>query len=121
MRRPSSRARPGSPGEREAGGCCALVCLSALPRASIKAGRSVVALPPTLHRLAFACRRPDAVRGAPLRAGAGLLACRRYFGSGRAADWGHAAYSSAYCGSGAPSWVPRPSRGGGGGGGPPPA
>ena len=33
------------------------------------AGGTVVALPPTLHRLASACRRPDAVRGVPLRAG----------------------------------------------------
>ena len=43
---------------------------------------------PILHRLASACRRLDAVRGVPLRAGAGLLAYRGYRGSGRAADWG---------------------------------
>ena len=82
-------------------------------RVGIKAGRPIVVLPPTLHRLASACRRPDAVRGVPLRAGTGLLACRGNCGSGRAAACGHAAYSSVYCGSGAPSWVPRPYRGGG--------
>ena len=80
-----------------------------------EAGRSTVVLPPTLHRLASACRRPDVVRGLPLRAGAGLLACCGSCGSGRAADWGHAAYGSVYRGSGAPPWVPRPSWGGGGG------
>ena len=52
----------------------------------------------------------------PLRAGAGLLACRGYCGCGRAADWGPAAYGSVYRCSGAPSWVPWPSPGGGGGG-----
>ena len=84
------------------------------PRAGIKVGRSVVVLIPGLHRPASACRRPDAVCGVPLRAGAGLLARRGHCGSGRAADWGHAAYSSIYRGSCAPPWVPQPSQGGGG-------
>ena len=62
-----------------------------------------------LHRLASACRPPDAVCRVPVRAGAGLLACHSYCGSGRAADWGRAAYGP----SGAPPPVPRPSWGGG--------
>ena len=88
------------------------------PLAGIKAGRSGVALPPTLHRLASACRRPDAVRGVPLRASVGLLACRGYCASGRAADWGRAAYGPSgappCCGplGGGGGLFPWPSRGG---------
>ena len=68
---------------------------------------------PILHRLVSACRRPHAVRGVPLRPGAGPQACRGYFESKQAAGWGRAAYRP----SGAPPRVPWPSRGGGGGGG----
>ena len=85
------------------------------PRAGIKAGHSSVPLSPILHRLVFARRRPDAVRGLPLHAGAGLLACRGYCGSGRAADSGRAAYGP----SCAPPRVPRPFQGGEEGGGSP--
>ena len=82
------------------------------PRAGIEAGRSGVAKSPILHRLTSACRPPEAVRGVPLRAGAGLLACGSYCWSGRAADWGRAEYGPC----GAPPRVPRPCRGGWGGG-----
>ena len=100
-------------GARGAGGgglLCLRLSLCPPPRVGIKAGRSVVALPPALHRLAFACHRPDAACGVPLRAGAGQLARRGYSGSGRAADRGLAAYGSVYRGSGAPPRVPRPYR-----------
>ena len=87
----------GPPGAGPGGLLCSGLSLCP-PRAGIKACRSVVALPPTLHRLASPCRCLDAVRGVPLRAGAGLLACRGYCWSGRAADWGRVAYGP----SGAP-------------------
>ena len=108
------------------GGCSALARLSAPPGARTNAGCFIIAPASSLHWLTSTCRRPGAACRVPLRAGAGLPACCGYCGSGRAADWGHAAYSSAYRGSGAPPWVLRPSRGGGsppgpsgGGAGPP--
>ena len=51
--------------------------------------------------------RPDAVGGVPLRAGAGLQACRGHCGSGRVTVWARAAYGP----SGAPPRVRRPPRG----------
>ena len=82
----------GAPGGGGGGSLCLGPSLC-LPRAGTKAGHIGVAKPmegvaPILQRLVSACRRPDAVRGVPLRAGAGLQACRSYCGSGRAADWG---------------------------------
>ena len=64
-----------------------------------------------LLRFTSARRHPYAVHGVPLRAGAGLQACRGHCGSGRVTIRGRATYGP----SGAPPRVPRPSRGGGGG------
>ena len=52
--------------------------------------------------------RPNAVRGVPLSAGAGLQACRGHCGSGRVTVWGRTAFGP----SGAPLRLPRPSQGG---------
>ena len=83
----------GGPWGAGGGGSLCLGPPLCLPRAGTKAGltgpaQSMEGVAPILHRLASACRRPDAVRGIPSRAGAGLLACRGYRGSGRAAGWG---------------------------------
>ena len=103
----------GGPGAGGGGSLC-LGPFLCLPQAGIQAARYSVALSlegvaPILHQLASACSRPDAVRGVPLRTGAGLLACRGYCGSWLAADLGRADYGP----SGAPPRLRRPARGGG--------
>ena len=102
-------------GPRGAGGGGSL-CLGpslCLPWAGTKAGFIGVAqfmegVVRILFRFMSTCCRPDAVRGVPLRAGAGLLARRGHCGSGRVAVGGRMAYVP----SGAPPRVSRPSRGG---------
>ena len=112
VRRPPSGAPPGGPAGQGVGRspCCGLFLSP--PRAGTKAGCFVCALPSTLHWLTSEWCRPVAAHGVPLRAGAGLPACRGHCGSGTAADWRHAAYSSAGRDGGAPPWVLQPSGGG---------
>ena len=94
-------------------GRLAAVCLSALPgRAPRRVALSLPCLPHCIGSRPSAAVPLRPTRG-PLRAGAGLPACRGHCGSGWAADWRHAAYGSACRGSGAPFQVSRPSRGGG--------
>ena len=90
---PSFTGAVGGPSGAGGGGLPCLGSPPCLPRAGTKAGLIAVALSiegvaPILRRLASACRGPDAIPGVPLRAGAGLLACRGYRGSGGAPDWG---------------------------------
>ena len=99
---PSFRGAVGRPRGAGGGGSPYLGPPPCLPRGGTKAGllgvaQSMEGVAPVLHRLASACRRPDAVRGVPLRAGARLLACRNYCGSGRAADWGARGVRAQWC------------------------
>ena len=112
--RPPSGAWLGGP--RGAGGGESL-CLGSslcLPCAGTKAGFIGVVQPmegvaSILLRFVSAHCRPDAVCGVPLRAGAGLQACRGHCGSGWVAVWGRVAHGP----SGAPPRAPRSSRKGG--------
>ena len=106
-------------GSRGAGGRRSL-CLGpslCLPWLDTKAGfigvpqQGVVSM---LLQFVSACCRLDAVRGVPMRAGAGLQASGGHCWSRRVADWGRAAYRR----SGAPPRVPRGFQVGRGGGAP---
>ena len=95
-----------------------LLCLGqslCLPRVGTKASfigvaQSMEGVVSILFWFVSAGCRLGAVREVPLRAGAGPQACVGHCGSGQVAVWGRVVYGP----SGAPPWVPRPSRGGGG-------
>ena len=118
MCRPPSGVVAGGPRGAGGGGSLCLGPSLCFPWAGTKAAfigaaQSMEGVVAMLLRFVSARRRPDAVRGVPLPAGAGLQACRGHRGCGRVTVGGRAAHGP----SGAPPRVLRPSRGGGGGGG----